>query len=522
MSRKKEDVRHRGHKVCDWIERCIPLVGDKLGQSIKLPTWQRLIFETIYGTLDEEGKRIIQTVYIQLPRKAAKTFIAALFILIALIAEGKGDQECYCGSWTTKNSARIFRYLLTIINSDPYLKANFRVNHGQKELEWLPTGNTFKSLSGNPENTHSIAPSVMVIDELWMFRGEKGRALYEGLTSGDSGREEPLTVIITTAGTNKQSVCHEEYQYAKKVQAKPSEDPSYLPIIYEMGEEDDPFDEANWYKAQPALYNPETGEGYVSLDKYRKVAERAKTNPRIKNSFLQLYLNRWVESSFGWIPSESWDACKTKFSLDDLNGKKAYGGFDFGLTRDLAALTLIFPMPNGKFRVLKWAWVAKGTVNERIENQDRRYAQWFENGLIRVTEGEGTDHETIERQVIEICKQFDVKFICADPMACGETLKNWRKAKLQTFEWRQSNIQATSQAAKRIESLILNKKLEHNGDEVLKWCVTNATAKTDIYDNLKIDKQCPEGRIDPLMAMVFAMGGHLGAKKVVKPGMMKL
>jgi phage terminase large subunit-like protein len=507
----KSAEKPKGERVCDWIERNLPLVGDDVGEPIRLRPWQRAIITKIFGTLDDNGRRIIRTVYIQLPRKAAKTFLAAVISLVALVAEKKSDQEIYTGSWTAKQTDRLFGYLCTIINCTPWLRARCAINRGNRQITFLPRNNVYRALTGAPEAGQSISPSVMVIDELWMFKGIKGQDSYDGLTSGFTARREPLLVIITTAGKYKNSVCFEEYKYAKKVQTGEITNPTYLPIIHEMDEADDPFVEANWFKANPALGD------YADIEEYRKKAARAKISPSHRHSFFQLYLNKWVDSTSGWISLDSWEACKAKYTLDDLKGKRCYAAYDHGITRDLAALTLIFPTGN-KYRVLSYAWIPRGTIDERLQAEDKRYQEWLDDKLVRATSGNANDREEIQVQVLDILKQFDCRLLGVDPYSLGDMKKYWRANGVKVHDWLQSNGPAISAAAKILETAILNKRIEHDGNEMLTWCVTNAQVKIDAFDNIKPLKRCDGGRIDPLIALVMAMGVAHASKKVPTPG----
>ena len=80
--------------------------------------------------------------------------------------------------------------------------------------------------------------------------------------SGDA-REQPLFFIITTAGTDKESICYELHTKALDIMNGRKADHSFYPVIYGLSDEDDWNDEKNWYKANPSL-------GYtISIDRVR-------------------------------------------------------------------------------------------------------------------------------------------------------------------------------------------------------------------------------------------------------------
>ena len=110
-------------------------------------------------------------------------------------------------------------------------------------------------------------------------------------------------VLITTAGDDQDSVCYEEYDYAKRVTAGVIEDETYLPVIFEAREEDDWRQPATWAKANPSI------DVTVKRDYLEAECRAAVAEPRKQNAFKRLHLNVWTRQSEVWIPIEWWNAC---------------------------------------------------------------------------------------------------------------------------------------------------------------------------------------------------------------------
>ena len=70
--------------------------------------------------------------------------------------------------------------------------------------------------------------------------------------SGDA-RTQPLYFMITTAGTDRNSICFEQHQNAVDIIEGRKIDPTFYPVIYGASDEDDWTSEATWYKANPSL-----------------------------------------------------------------------------------------------------------------------------------------------------------------------------------------------------------------------------------------------------------------------------
>lgn len=158
------------------------------------------------------------------------------------------------------------------------------------------------------------------------------------MTKGsDDARMQPLYFLITTAGTDTNSICYETHQKAKDILEGRKIDPTFYPVIYGADETDDWTDPEIWKKANPSL------EITVGIDKVEAACESAKQNPGEENSFRQLRLNQWVKQAVRWMPMEKWDACSFKVDEESLEGRVCYGDLDLSSTTNITAFVLVFP-----------------------------------------------------------------------------------------------------------------------------------------------------------------------------------
>lgn len=496
----KAKAKDPGKAAVEWMER-LPLAGDYLGQKLKLRPWQREIIETIFKT-DKNGRRIVRKIYVSFPRKHAKTMLCALINLYCLVYPKMGDQELYSCAWSRDQAAKVFEYMSVIINQVPWLRDRCKIGYQKKEITFIPKMNRFRSIAASPETVHGLSGNVITLDELHVWSGAKAQLLYDGLTTGQGARKDPLQIIITTAGHNQSqgNLCYQEYCYAKKWLSGEIDNPNYAAFIYEAEKDSDPFDEEVWKKACPALGD------FVNLDFYRSQAEIAKKMPSKLNGFKQLYLNMWVDSTFSWIPSQLWEEGSIDYTEKDLLGEQCYAGFDWGLTKDMTSLVLLFPMPDGTFRTLTYVWIPQATVEERALSDDLRFKEWVKKGIVKVTPGAATDHDTVKKDILALRDRFYIKLLAGDPFACGETLQFLNRQGVRTHAIQQSSIAIISAGAKHLEALILNGRLKHQiSDEVLTWCVNNATIKVDHYENIRPIKSSESGRIDPVICLTMAV-----------------
>ena len=70
-----------------------------------------------------------------------------------------------------------------------------------------------------------------------------------------------------------------------------------------------------------------------------------------------------------------------------------------------------------------------------------------------------------------------------------------------------------SAPTKRLEELILSRKIAHAGHPVLRWMAGNVSLETDAADNWKPSKKRSPERIDGIVAAIMAVGGIIGDKE---------
>src|SRR5699024_6515286 len=125
-------------------------------------------------------------------------------------------------------------------------------------------------LSKNSNSLDGLNCHLVVIDELHSIQD---RNLYEVMKQSQSSREQPLLVMITTAGTNRGTIFDDMYEYATNVVDGNFIDDTFLPIMYELDDKKEWTDPQKWMKANPALGS------IKKLDDLQQKVERAKNSP---------------------------------------------------------------------------------------------------------------------------------------------------------------------------------------------------------------------------------------------------
>lgn len=487
----------RAQKVVAFVETLPLTSGMHAGQKMRLRPWQREIIEAIYRT-DENGRRIVRTALVTMPRKNGKTQLAAALALCHLIGpEAEQRGQVYSAAADRDQAAIIFRELEAIILAVPEFAERCNIRSFNKQIEDEETGSVYSALSSDARKAHGLSPSFMIYDELAQA---PNRHLYDNLTTGTGARAEPLMVVISTQSSDPNHIMSELVDYGQKLlDGSLPPDPSFHATIYAAREDADPWSEDTWHTCNPALGD------FRSLEEMRQFAEQAKRIPAKEAAFRNLYLNQRVDAEQRFIGSADWDACAGTVDPIDLEGRPCWAGLDLSSTTDLTALVLYFPEDGGA--VLPFFWVPQERLAEREDKDRVPYRLWADQGHIEPTPGRAIDKRAVALRLAEIASRFDLR---------GVGFDRWRMADLKKIledegielplkDWGQG-FKDMGPAVDVLESLILDRKLKHGGHPVLMWCSSNAVVSVDPAGARKIAKDKSRDRVDGLVALCMAVG----------------
>ena len=489
--------KQAANKAISFIETFITHTkGELAGQPFILEEWQKEIVGNIFGWKNKEtGYRKYLTVFIQVPRKNGKTTLASSIALLMLFMDSERGAEIYAAAGDRNQAGIVFEIAKGMIANNVELSSRGKVFRNSITNE--SKGNFFQAISSDSKTKHGFNANCIIFDEL---HTQPNRDLWDTLTTSTGARREPLTIAITTAGYDRQSICYELYSYAKKVQEGSLKDDSFYPVIYEADAEDDITLESTWQKA-----NPNYG---VSLrkDYMQRESKRAVELPSYQNTFRRLMLNIWTESQSAWIGHDEWAACYQPFDDNKLEGKECWGGLDLASTRDLSAFVLIFNI-EGKFIVRPYIFIPKENAKKRSDRDGVNYIEWLRDGHVFGTEGDVQDYNFIRNKINELSKKYRIQSICYDRWNASQLVIDLQNdgANLDPFG---QGFVSMSMPTKALEVEIIAKNIIHNNNPCLNWCLSNVTLQEDPAGNIKPNKSKSVDRIDPIVALIMALGGY--------------
>jgi phage terminase large subunit-like protein len=487
----------RGQRVISFVQSLKLTSGPKAGKPFRLDGWQKRIIREVYDASTEDGRRLARIALLTCGRKNGKTGLVAALVLCHLVGPESESRGQIVSAASDKNQAAIiFREAKAMALADDDLKDRIIVRDFAKEMEDVETGSTYVALSSDVETKHGLNPSLIIFDELGQAAD---RRLFDVLETSMGARSSPLMWIISTQSADHASPMSEMVDYAKDVAAGVIEDPAFRGFVYEVPEDADVFDEANWPLANPGL-------GTIrSIEELRSYAAKAKRLPSRLPAFRNLYMNQRSETTAGLISGPDWKACTGNTDLEALAGQRCFGGLDLSSTRDLTSLVLYFPDSGA---VLVWAWVPGDTLKER-EKAERGipYRLWRDQGLIEAPAGRAIDKKFVAARAVQIAERYDLVALAFDRWRIEDftVLLDAEGITLPLRPWGQG-YKDMSPAIDAFEDLVLEAKLQHGGNPVLTSHVAAAVVDVDPTEARKLNKRKARSRIDCLQALCMAIG----------------
>lgn len=482
----------------NFIECLCHTKGTWAGKPFKLLDWQTQIIRDLFGTIKPNGYRQFNTAYIEIPKKNGKSELAAAVALLLCCGDGEQRAEIYGCAADRGQATIVFDVAADMVRMCPALNKRCKILTSQKRILYTPTNSFYQVLSAEAYSKHGFNIHGVVFDEL---HTQPNRKLFDVMTKGSGdARMQPLYFLITTAGTDTNSICYETHQKAKDILEGRKIDPTFYPVIYGAGEGEDWTDPKVWLKSNPSL-----GET-IGMDKVEAACESAKQNPGEENSFRQLRLNQWVKQAVRWMPMDKWDACAFPVNEEMLEGRVCYGGLDLSSTTDLTSFCLVFPPEDDDepFYVLPYFWVPEDTLDLRVKRDHVPYDVWNRQGYLETTEGNVVHYGYIEKFIERLGERFNIRDIAFDRWGATQMSQDLENMGFTVVPMGQG-FASMSPPTKELMKLTLEKKIAHGGHPVLRWNMDNIFIRTDPAGNIKADKAKSTEKIDGAIAMIMAL-----------------
>lgn len=470
--------------------------GKWAGNRFIMLPWQQAITYILFGWKNKKtGHRRFRTAYIEVARKNGKTFWASGIGLYMLDQDGESAAQVVSAATKRDQAKIVFNASQQIVRQSPHLKKYIKTYKDSIVVE--DTASSFKPLSSDYNSLDGLNVSCAIIDE---FHAHKNRELYEVLNTATGAREQPLILIITTAGFEMQSACRDMHDYVETVLRGDAKDESLFGIIYTLDEGDSWEDSRVWAKSNPSLG--------AALD-IAEVAERANTAKQDNsalNNFLVKRLNVWTNNTVSWISYEDWIASAGNVDINELRGRDCYLGADLSSVSDLSAICAIFPQEDGAYKIIWKYYLPEDGIDAKATKDRVPYRQWANEGYITLTPGKSIDYDFIENDILNYwAKEYNVIEMAEDPYNATQLTNHLISQGIKCVDMRQGFL-SMSPPTKALQRAILEGEFEHGNNPVTNWMINNCEVVTDPAGNVKLDKaaRVKRRKIDGIIAAIMA------------------
>lgn len=512
----KKLVKDLDNKDCEWeydskkanhaiefVENfCKHSKGKMGGKPFILELWQKAMTAALFGFVHKiDGTRKYREFILIVARKNGKSAWASAIGNYMLTADGEAGPEIVSAA-TKKDQAKIvWSEAKRMIKKSPALNKRARCLVGEIVVDY--NDGTFKPLSSDSNTLDGLNVHCSLIDELHAIEDKN---LYDVIVDGMTAREQPISIITTTAGTVREGIFDIKYDECERI-INGYEDGSYvdervLPIIYELDSRKEWTNPNCWSKANPGL-------GTIkNFNQLETKVNKAIANPMLVKNLLTKDFNIRDTTTEAWLTFEQLNNTDT-FNVKELKPKYGIGGADLSSTTDLTCGTILFKVPNDEhLYVIQMYFLPEDLLEKRVHEDKIPYDIWRDNGLLRTTPGNKVHYKHVTEWFLEVQKELDIYIYSGGYDAWSANY--WVEEMKDTFgkETWEPVVQGKKTLSGPMKSLgadLENKLINYNNNPILKWCLSNTAVDIDKNDNIQPVKTSNQRRrIDGLASLLDA------------------
>lgn len=343
----------RAWHVIDFIERyCHHSKGKVGGQPVRLELWEKAMLAAIFGFVDMDGNRQYREALLIVGKKNGKSLLASAVGLYLMIGDGEPGPEVYAVATKRDQAKIIWQEAKRMVRKSPALLKRIKTLTHELTSEAFNDG-VFKPLASDSDTLDGLNVHGVLMDEIHQWKD--GRALYNIMADGTTAREQPLVFITSTAGTVREDIYDDRYEYAARIingygDPKGAHDPHYYVRMMFWLPEALLEQRVNEDKIRYDLW---VDEGYVRLCQGNKINYHD-----VVQWFVEV--QEQEDIYLPWIGYDSWSATYFVDELTDtfgpscpepvIQGKKTLSAPMHALGADLAAKLVVY----NNNPVLKW------------------------------------------------------------------------------------------------------------------------------------------------------------------------
>jgi phage terminase large subunit-like protein len=509
----------------NFFEKILKHTADEWwGKPFMLAPWQEQALTEIFGRLDDDGKRLIQMVYLEIPKKSGKTEFAAGLLLLLLVLASEPGFQAYGAAAATRQSLNVYRACCKMVEQSLLLQKNLRLLRGTNRiLKKNDPDSFYAAVAADGDLSDGVNPGATVCDEVHRWRNRKHLENFDVLSLGGITRRQTLTICITTAGVQSESpIAWRLHEKTQRIKEGIISDPTFYGRIYSAEKDDDWTSEKTWIRANPSLKD---NGGFLDLQKIREKYTASLGDPEAQRSFRRYFLNIWGEKENRCIDMDQWDKCAGDWEARGLGpmapedkvrplhpeiaarfiDKRAWVGIDLSMTTDFTAVTFVFPDDDGNYDLLPFYWMPNEGIKKRELRDGMPYRTWADQGFLELCDGNVIDFRDVRARLEWGSRMFDLQLMCFDKYESRQLSVPMGEEGYLVTEIPQGF--PLSGANKKFLELVASGKLRHGNHPILRFNASCLSSK-EVNDRLmfvKPERQKTSARIDGIQAAVDAL-----------------
>jgi len=494
-------------RICRFAELMPHIKGDwaARGQRIVLEDWQVFCLASIFGWVHRDtGKRRFRVADLFVPRKNAKSTLAAVIGNFLLAVDGEFGAEVYSGATSQDQAFEVFRPALLMARATPRFLERYGVRVNASNLSVSDTNSKFEPVIGKPGD--GASPSCAIVDE---YHEHKTPELYDTMQTGMGARSQPLMLVITTAGTDISGPCYMHQQELHKILEGVVDNDQRFGIVFGIDDGDDWTSEESLQKSNPN-YGISVDADFLKLQQRDAIAD-----PRKQNTFKTKHLNCWVAAASPWLNLHKLQqASDPGITLESMRRKACVVGLDLASKVDIASAVFLFREEidgEDHYTAISRNYLPEAAI-EKPENA--HYQAWAHGGHIITTSGNMISLRQIQDDIMTIAETVVITEIAMDAWGSREIAPNLQEEGFQVVDL-PMQVRHLSEPMKSLAALVDAGRFHHDGNPAYIWMLSNVECKEDRNDNIFPRKQRAQNKIDAAVATIIAKARSMVPAEVV-------
>ena len=488
-------------RICKFAELMPHIKGDwaAKGQLIKLERWQIFILASIFGWVNRlTSKRRFRVADVIVPRKNAKSTLAAVIGNYMLAVDGEFGAEVYSGATSQDQAMEVFRPALLMARATPRFVQSFGIMVNVSNLSIAENNSKFEPVIGKPGD--GASPSCAIVDE---YHEHKTSELFDTMQTGMGARSQPLILVITTAGADISGPCYLHQVELQKILEGVTDNDQRFGIVFTMDEDDDWTSDLALKKANPN-YGISIDAEYLQLQQRDAVADTRK-----QNVFKTKHLNVWVAAASPWLNLYNLQqAGNPELTLDTHPWDGCVVGLDLASKQDIASAVKLCwrDLDDGRhYYAFSRNYVPQATVDKP---ENAHYQAWVHSGHLIATPGNMIDLEQIQEELIETASAIHIREVAKDPWGGHQLGANLAAEGFTVVDIPQQ-VRYLSDPMKEIDAVVNAGRFHHDGNPAFVWMLSNVEVQEDRNENIFPRKSRAQNKIDAAVATIVAMNRAL-------------